>query len=455
MAAAELAERPQELTQMERRVLIDLQDAIRRTPREGGALAVVLGLPVLVRNLLVLERKGYTRAVLLVGGPSEAAAVEGVLARHPRIGLEVRVIDGKSDASDRTLGPALDALLEGADEQPLVLLWDGTLSFGRYAPELVSATPPQAGALAGERGGAVVGPLLLGAKAVERARGATSLEEIASSLEAGGALERVPLEHEPVLVRERADLRVAEEALLASLRKPIDGAVAKYDRHISLAISRRLMRLPISPNAVTVCAGLMGLACGLLAAVGGYLPMLVAAIGFQANSILDGIDGEVARAKLLESRLGQWLDTLADDVSNLSYAVGVGVGCYHTFGQPAFLVLAAAAGLGYLLSDTILYHQLLTVYHSGDLNEVKMPWMADQESNSRSGASSLGFFGRLSPLFRRDALAFLSTVCAAIGQTWVMALLYAVGSNIFWTLFAYFRFLAPKGPGPDREVRRA
>jgi hypothetical protein len=105
-------------------------------------------------------------------------------------------------------------------------------------------------------------------------------------LAAEGKLERVPLPERAVIVVDRATVRQAERELLRSLRKDADGAVAKFDRYVSLAISRLLMALPIKPNHITAVAVLIGISCGVLVAHGGYAWMLLGAAAFQLNSIL-------------------------------------------------------------------------------------------------------------------------------------------------------------------------
>jgi phosphatidylglycerophosphate synthase len=234
---------------------------------------------------------------------------------------------------------------------------------------------------------------------------------------------------------------------LRSLRKDADGVVARFDRYISLATSRRLMALPIRPNHVTAFAALVGLLCGLVAAHGGYLWMLFGALGFQANSILDGIDGEIARAKLLESSLGQWLDTLADDFSNLVFMVGVSVGCYRTNGSKLYLVLGAVAAGGFLFATAFMYHYLVTRVHSGDLNDFAMPWEEGAQGKRDLSRPAQGlvsrFLARVKWLVRRDTYVFICTVLGLLGQLRIMVWLFALGSTATWTSIFAYRTLMP------------
>jgi phosphatidylglycerophosphate synthase len=422
-------------------VVMDLRGDHRpQADGTGGPLAQVCGMPVLVRNLLLLQRAGAKNAVVLCQA-ADRPLVECALAAERRLRLEIVWAISETEL--------LEAV-EPLDSLELVY-WPGALSFGRRLPWVATA-PLSSGTAA---------LLPLGADGTSAAPAVVAKAELAALSEAGGLpalierlagegrAQQVPLELAPRLVTDAAAVRAAEAELLRSLRKDVDGAVAKFDRYISLAISRRLMRLPITPNQVTVLAGLLGVACGLLASVGGYWPMLLAALGFQLNSILDGIDGEIARAKLLESRLGQWLDTLADDSSNLAYSVGVCVGCYRTFGSSVYLGLAVVTGAGFVITAALMYRYIITVAHSGDLNDFKMPWeegeAAAVESAPPTGLAAV--LARLKFVVRRDTFVFLSTCFALLGELRVMAWLFAIGATAVWLSIVGYRVLLPARSG--------
>ena len=54
--------------------------------------------------------------------------------------------------------------------------------------------------------------------------------------------------------------------------------------------------------------------------------MIAGLIAFKFYSILDGCDGEIARAKYLESPRGRALDTWCDTVGNLLMVLSLGYG---------------------------------------------------------------------------------------------------------------------------------
>jgi phosphatidylglycerophosphate synthase len=69
---------------------------------------------------------------------------------------------------------------------------------------------------------------------------------------------------------------------------------------------------------------------------------------FQIFSVLDGCDGEIARAKFMESESGRRLDDLFDVLSNVLLALGLGFGLSRAHPRFGWLFLVegiVAAGL--------------------------------------------------------------------------------------------------------------
>src|SRR5580698_6629806 len=131
--------------------------------------------------------------------------------------------------------------------------------------------------------------------------------------------------------------------------KDTDGFFARnFDRKISGAISRFLIKTPITPNQITIGVTCIGLGSGILFAQPGYVTKVAGAFVFLLTSILDGCDGEVARAKKMTSKLGGWLDLWGDNVVHVAVFYGLGVGLYKDSGRPIYLMLGWVAAAGTL-----------------------------------------------------------------------------------------------------------
>ncbi len=160
-----------------------------------------------------------------------------------------------------------------------------------------------------------------------------------------------------------ADIREAEKKLYASLVKPADGFMARHvNRRISLFISTRIWRFGVTPNIVTTFTLVMGLLAGLAFSRGNAPAWgLLGASIFQLHSIIDGVDGELARLLLKESRLGFWYDMTADNVAHIAIFSGIAMG-QKAGGVPGpWNTLAVLAVLG-VFASVIAVSPLLRPY---------------------------------------------------------------------------------------------
>ena len=114
------------------------------------------------------------------------------------------------------------------------------------------------------------------------------------------------------------------------MSKPQDGFVSRFlNRPISSRITRVLVKFPVHPSAFTASIFVLPVAAGIFLLRGDYFSILVGAVIFQVFSILDGCDGEIARAKSLESKFGERLDNVCDFLGSLIYVVALGSGLNH------------------------------------------------------------------------------------------------------------------------------
>ena len=111
------------------------------------------------------------------------------------------------------------------------------------------------------------------------------------------------------------------------MSKPQDGFVSRFlNRPISRRITAFLLKFPIRPNGWTVSIFVLPLIAGAFLVRGDYASVVVGAAIFQVFSILDGCDGEIARAKNLESKFGERLDYFCDFAASLVYVISLGLG---------------------------------------------------------------------------------------------------------------------------------
>ncbi len=140
-----------------------------------------------------------------------------------------------------------------------------------------------------------------------------------------------------------------ERRFLRGSGKSQDGVVSRYlNRPISRSITRLLLRLPATPNGWTWLIFPIPVIAALVLGQGTYSSFVWGLIFFQIFSILDGCDGEIARAKFMESERGRQLDDVFDVLSNILLVIGLGFGLRNAHPHVGWIFLAegiAAAGL--------------------------------------------------------------------------------------------------------------
>ena len=115
------------------------------------------------------------------------------------------------------------------------------------------------------------------------------------------------------------------------MSKPQDGFVSRFlNRPISRRITSVLLKFPIHPSTWTISICVLPLIASVFLVRGDYVSIVIGAAIFQVFSILDGCDGEIARAKNLESKLGERLDYFCDFVASLLYVLTLGLGLHRS-----------------------------------------------------------------------------------------------------------------------------
>jgi phosphatidylglycerophosphate synthase len=123
------------------------------------------------------------------------------------------------------------------------------------------------------------------------------------------------------------------------------------NRIISTRISALLIKTPLRPNHVTTLALLFGLLAGLTMSRGSHAAMLWGALWLHIAFVLDNCDGEIARAKSLQTELGRKYDLVADTLVDLALWTGLGWGVWLVNQNPYWWAWALAACLGSVINQ--------------------------------------------------------------------------------------------------------
>ncbi|MBI5629929.1 MAG: CDP-alcohol phosphatidyltransferase family protein [Elusimicrobia bacterium] len=141
--------------------------------------------------------------------------------------------------------------------------------------------------------------------------------------------------------RDRDSVLEAENSLYGALASPTDGYLARWDRRLSIALSKRLLKTSVTPNQITTAGFLLGLMGAAGLATGLYAWQTAGAFLLWISCILDGCDGEIARLKLLASPWGGAYDLAADHLCHLATFAAIPWGLHRA--DPSFGFLAPGA----------------------------------------------------------------------------------------------------------------
>ena len=237
---------------------------------------------------------------------------------------------------------------------------------------------------------------------------------------------------------EPGEIIASEKQLLRHSGKSQDGIVSKFlNRPISRVITRFLLKLPITPNVWTILTFALAPVAFVFLVRGDYIGFLAGTAVFQVINILDGCDGEIARAKYLDSERGRRLDAFCDFLANLFFVFCLGIGLFR---QPA---VSANIRFIYLLESLITFlimaggfGRYLTPLLSGDTERVVSRRQQDFNLAER-------FFGRALTTFihqitQRDVIYFVFLLLAIADRaSWILHIFFAF--SVITLLFRMFR----------------
>lgn len=193
----------------------------------------------------------------------------------------------------------------------------------------------------------------------------------------------------------RESRKEAERIIFSHVGKTATGWIARnINGRMSLPLSKLLIRTSLTPNAVSVLINLIGVLCGPFYALG---HAVLGALFMQAATVLDRCDGEVARIKLMETKKGQWVDTISDQFTVLSFLIGVPVGYYLQTGSTIAIILGAYNITVFILFLIWSFYFLIKYTDSGSLVayfEVDKHISPEELSPLRKLLARLRFLGR-------------------------------------------------------------
>jgi hypothetical protein len=243
-------------------------------------------------------------------------------------------------------------------------------------------------------------------------------------------------------VVDRASCRAANTLVFDDLGR---GAIGIVDRLINRRISSRITRfvlgpLPISPSAITLLAGFVGLYGALMVATSAGPAAAAGYAVLAASVILDGCADELARLRLRQTALGAWLSTLVGDFVNVVMVLAMGLSLWRHGGTFLDMEIALAAAAMTLFYMAASYRELV---RQGEADVMRLRWWFayGQTLTGVTGAGSHSIKGVLL-LGRRDVIILFAMVLAYFDLP-VPALLYSLVVAIVRVVGALGQLITP------------
>lgn len=200
-----------------------------------------------------------------------------------------------------------------------------------------------------------------------------------------------------------------------------DGIVSRYlNRPLSRPAARALVDTPVTPNSVTLFTLSLAVVTAAMLAAGWNI---AGGVAIQVVSVVDGVDGELARLRNAATRFGGVLDAVTDRYADALLIGGMTIYAarFEDYARPEFVGMLALAG------------SLIVSYSRARIEASLLP--PGEKSASVSSLDSV--FG----LASRDVRSLVMAIGAIAGQCYLALAAVAVltAATIAWRLL-YLRF---------------
>jgi len=387
---------------------------ISATTTTTDLLQPIAGVPALLRLLLCAQRAGIGE-ILLLGGHRCLSGIQKSLRQDPRLMARLIWLDDQPWSALLRTCPDLEKdwwegelwVLPAGGVIDARLLRDAVQGVGSGAIAVLDAAPqtfaPCAAPFFRVRGAWL--------RSIGEAAGDATLSALLHDLPQRGHVECIAnrgLVCAPVVGE--ANRAAVERQLFRSLEGAADGWVDRcLNRKLSPWFSRRFLRVPLTPNQVTVIAFASGLVAAFGFAHGSWFGGVVGALLLQWSAVIDCCDGEVARLTFSESTNGYYLDITCDNIVHLAVFAGIAWSSYQALGQTYVLLLGGLAAFGTMMSFVVV--------------------LATRHGRARAPSARLDRL--IDALANRD-FSLVLIICALTGTLQWFLWALAVGVNLFW-----------------------
>lgn len=242
----------------------------------------------------------------------------------------------------------------------------------------------------------------------------------------------------------------AHWVLVRTSGKPQDGLASRLiNRRISQPISSVLLHLPwIRPIHGTIATAAIAVVMAIALFTGSQAGLIAGALLFQAASVIDGVDGEIARLTFRASPRGATLDSAIDVATNVMFLIGLTFnlawqGRPYALGLGLWSIGAVAVGLSLIGRHTV-----------GSGRPLGFDLVKDNFDPNGVNWFKLLIVRAAFAISSRDGFAFLFAVLIASGLEMVSLFIFA-GLAAIWITVVLINTVFAAAAGPAEQPAAA
>jgi len=427
---------------MIKKALVVLPPGTERTDDAASPLARLGGLTLIQRILYSLQWAGIEEGVVLSQGEWPG------LAHHIREDSKIKAFSWLSTKASREYFSEGNAGFS-AQEDCIVLfpywivdrqvLKDLLRQEKPLSEILLFETPPSFSPTGGETTPLALVPGTAARTLIQAWEERGPLDEGIHRLQETAVVRKEQLPEEALIkVEKESELPGAERRIFQRLIKPTESFLSqKFERKVSLAITRRLLHTRVTPNQISIASILLGVSSTLLFLGESRMLHVLGGGLLLFSSIVDGCDGELARLRFQESRWGSWLDFLGDNVVHVSVFLCLVFGLYLRGEGALYALLGCLAALGNLGAASAVFFRVFLKSGDGVITFATPVRVEEMDHAQGWLRRRIEFTDKLS---NRDFF-YLILVCAAIGQLWIFMWVASIGVLFYFfnLMYLYYR----------------
>lgn len=240
-------------------------------------------------------------------------------------------------------------------------------------------------------------------------------------------------------VESKDQMRPAVNVLFKSLGKPVDGWISRhFNRPVSQAVSKLICNTRWTPNQISIPVFLVGLAAAAVWFTDNRIWIAVGGVLFHLASVLDGVDGEIARVKFQHTKMGALMDSILDHIVLLAYIWAAGHYIYYTQGGSAVYLIFGYITVAFgVIGTALVNYDQIKKTRSG--KPMDLSWEFEKPEHKKKVLSRV--INAIRIFVSRDFDAVALGTCAIVGFYEGIPICGIAVSTIYFTVVVGHRLV--------------